>query len=112
MNMTFRADGDANTYTLLQGDRWIASLRFNGELMPGAQEELLHALTTACSSPFSEPQACAAVLAGLRLLQLQDVLPPGIDDVLTNGGTLPRIAEVDIDELCERIAFPASGLSA
>lgn len=49
----------------------------------------------------------AAVLAGLRLLQkhLEDgpSLPDGIQDILTNGGTLTSLAPEDIDELCLRM---------
>ncbi|CAD7740956.1 hypothetical protein LMG31884_47100 (plasmid) [Xanthomonas hydrangeae] len=45
----------------------------------------------------------AAVLAGLRLLQCADTLPDRIDAILTGGGELPRIAEGDIDQLCQEI---------
>lgn len=45
----------------------------------------------------------AAVLAGLRLLQRADILPAEIDEILTAGGELPRIADGDIDQLCEEI---------
>lgn len=45
----------------------------------------------------------AAILAGLRLLQRSDVLPSSVDEVLTDGGQLPRITESDIDALCEKL---------
>lgn len=54
----------------------------------------------------------AAVLAGLRLLQQSDVLPNGVDDVLTNSGQLPRITETAIDALCERINTPSTPSTA
>ena len=60
-------------------------------------------MTTTYTNPLLSNTQLAAVLAGLRLLQRQDVLPAGIDDILTDGGTLPRITEADIDQLCEEI---------
>lgn len=49
------------------------------------------------------PIQMSAVLAGLRLLQRADTLPADIDSILTNDGAQPRIAETDIDALCEQI---------
>lgn len=49
----------------------------------------------------------AAILAGLRLLQRCDVLPAELDNILTDGGELPRITESDIDALCEKVSESA-----
>ncbi|MGV6941924.1 hypothetical protein ACVALR_14050 [Stenotrophomonas maltophilia] len=112
MDMTFRTHGEANTYTLTQGDQWIAALRFNGELLPITQEHIVQAFAMALDNPLTDRQACAAILAGLRLLQRQDVLPADVDDVLTDGGQIDRITECDIDRICERIGMPQIEISA
>lgn len=109
MTMTYRAGGDANTHTLFQGDRWIAAIQFNGELLVEAQDELLRrfagAPIEAVPSVLNDPQAIAAILAGLRLLQRQDVLPKDVEAIFTDCGALPHLGEGDIDTLCERLTF-------
>lgn len=48
----------------------------------------------------------AAVLAGLRLLQLnlaRGTVGPAITDVLTNGGTVKLLEMDEIDDLCSRL---------
>lgn len=39
--LSWRAGGNANEYTLLQGDHWLAAVRMNGELWAHRQEEYL-----------------------------------------------------------------------
>lgn len=38
---TFRADGDANFYTILKDENWFARIQFNGELTTERQEALV-----------------------------------------------------------------------
>lgn len=114
MAATIRANGDANSYTLLQGDRWLASVLLNGELLPGAQEAIMRRLASAVEDPSpglpERRTSTAAILAGLRLLQRHDTLPPDIDDILTDGGSLPRIGEGDIDALCDALNSSVDGV--
>ncbi|MEA5250997.1 hypothetical protein [Xanthomonas fragariae] len=59
--------------------------------------------------PLSHEQVVATVLVGLRLLQRQDVLPPEINEILTDGGRLLPVGEGDIEALCERINLSGAG---
>ena len=48
----------------------------------------------------------AAVLAGLRLLQLAgDDLPPDVEMIATDCGQYPPLTDDQIDDLCERLNF-------
>lgn len=40
----WKPQGEANEYILLRGSRWVATVRFNGELLPEAQGEILKAM--------------------------------------------------------------------
>lgn len=52
--VTFRADGEANRYTVMQGDRWLASVLVNGELLSFEQENLLRRMAAGCNREFAE----------------------------------------------------------
>lgn len=41
VSLRWRADGDANVYTLLRENNWVASLRMNGEMLVQQQEAIL-----------------------------------------------------------------------
>lgn len=43
-NVTWRAQGDADDYFMLNDQRWLCSIRLNGELHTPQQEELLRRL--------------------------------------------------------------------
>ncbi|MBP2480183.1 hypothetical protein J3A72_000475 [Stenotrophomonas sp. PvP093] len=110
MTFTYHADGDANHYTLIEGGRWIAAVKLNGEMLAEKQERIMQCFADTLGGTafqLSNPLHLAAVLAGLRLLQNSDTLPPDIDAILTDSGLLPRICDTDIDALCERLTCAA-----
>lgn len=49
------------------------------------------------------PRELAAILTGLRLLQLHDRLPHELDIIQTNGGELTPLDGDEIDKLCEQL---------
>lgn len=59
--VTVRADGEANRYTLLQGDSWLASVLVNGELLVVQQEAMLARMASACSGD-AEPSAAGQLI--------------------------------------------------
>lgn len=45
--LTVRENGDANSYALMQDDKWLMSVLLNGELLTEAQRAALHKLAAA-----------------------------------------------------------------
>jgi len=59
-------------------------------------------------------RSLAAILAGLRLLQAaigrpEGDLDDGLEDILTDGGTLPVPTHQEINELCEYVNSQEGG---
>lgn len=61
MRTTWRADGEANRYTITEGGdisrasshKWIASVLLNGELTTAQQETIMHKMVAALNQPTS-----------------------------------------------------------
>lgn len=51
--ITYRADGDANFYTISSGNYWIARVQLNGEYTVTQQEEIMAGIVTALGLPQS-----------------------------------------------------------
>src|SRR5690349_20202242 len=41
LELSWRAEGNANEYTIMRGGNWLAAIRLNGELMPQKQIDIL-----------------------------------------------------------------------
>jgi len=52
--MTFRADGEPNMYTVLDGKTWVASIQLNGEYPVCVQEKMMAAIVAALAPKESE----------------------------------------------------------
>lgn len=114
--ITWRADGDANVYTLMRDGNWLASMRFNGELLTIQQEVLLSQFVGAEPSKALEKWKEWGDEASAEIDRLQgveaerDVLKIAVDRfraafVIVVGDKSPfaKVALAEIDE-----AMPSS----
>lgn len=66
--ISWKADGDANFYTLLRGNRWIARIQMNGELLVAQQETILNAMLAESQQARAEPSP-SIVISHKQLLE-------------------------------------------
>lgn len=68
--ITLTAEGEANTYRMMRGGNWLASLRMNGELLVSQQEAILSAMLASpppdhCANNLNMVGALAVALEGV-----------------------------------------------
>ncbi len=69
--ITLSAEGEANTYRMMRGGNWLASIRMNGELLVSQQEAILSAML---ASPPADHSAHGLNMVGALVTALDGLL--------------------------------------
>lgn len=95
--LTWKPQGDANEYFIMDGDRWLAGVQLNGEMLTAVQAQLMQRIVTSfnvCAEVDIKTlermnvEPCVAVLATefVELLDLLTLALPYIETAADDPG--------------------------
>lgn len=78
LGVSWRANGEANSYHLLRGGRWLAHILMNGELFVGQQTDMMERIVVALGIPAENGRPAETALRQVSAVIQRYMVPNGI----------------------------------